>query len=170
MKEFGGSLSRHTCDDDAIFWGSEVLKGCLMMSKIEIDTAVDVLTAYERTMADRKRQGHCLSAEWRYGRDKVIRDYAFDGVHYKPEVFALVRCALSLLAQNNREAFNVLNIEYGRKSPYFKRRSISARHRAMVNRMTWAEQVERALVLFWAYMQKCDDFDKFFYNSPLRMA
>jgi hypothetical protein len=77
---------------------------------------------------------------------------------------------LLLLAQNNREAFNVLNIEYGRKSPYFKRRSISARHRAMVNRTTWAEQVERALVLFWAYMQKCDGFDKFFYNLPLRMA
>ncbi|PIT26690.1 hypothetical protein BGI37_04995 [Snodgrassella alvi] len=157
--------------DDAVKFGkSEDLRVRLMISKIEIDTAADVLAAYERTMADRKRQGHCLSAEWRYGKEKVIREYAFDGVHYKPEVFALVKSALSLLAQNNREAFNVLGIEYGRKSPYFKRRSITARHRAMVNRSAWAEQVERALVLFWAYMQHCENFDKYFFNSPLYMT
>lgn len=141
-----------------------------MVSKTEIDTAMDVLAAYERVMSDRKRQGHCLSAEWRYGKEKVVRDFAFDGVHYKPEVFVLVKNALLLLAQSNREAFNVLNIEYGRKSPYFKRRSISARHRAMVNRFSWAERVESALVLFWVYMQKCEGFDKYFYNSPLRMT
>ncbi|WP_239374104.1 hypothetical protein [Snodgrassella gandavensis] len=40
----------------------------------------------------------------------------------------MVKSALLLLAQNNREVFNVLSIEYGHKNHCFKRRSMIARH------------------------------------------
>jgi hypothetical protein len=68
----------------------------------------------------------------------------------------------------NNQAFNVLGIENGYKCSYFKRRSITAHHRAIVNWAMWVERVVRTLVLFWANMQQCERFDRYFYNLLLR--
>ena len=55
-----------------------------------IDTAEDVLKTYERAMRDRKRQGHCLSAEWRYKANNKVTPSTFV-LRYRPEVLDMVK-------------------------------------------------------------------------------
>lgn len=131
-----------------------------------IDTAEDVLKTYERAMRDRKRQGHCLSAEWRYKHDKQVKPRAFV-LRYRAEVFDMVKDVLSIMATSDREIFAILRVEYAYTSPYFKKSSRAAtqkNQRARRNSANWYRDVERALMIFWRYMQQHQDFEKYFKN------
>lgn len=132
-----------------------------------IDTAEDVLKTYERAMRDRKRQGHCLSAEWRYKHGKQTNPRAFV-LRYRSEIFDIVKDVLGIMAVNDREVFAILRMEYAYTSPYFKKNSRAAtqkNQRARRKSATWYHDVERALMIFWRYMQQHKDFGKYFKNA-----
>lgn len=129
-----------------------------------MNTAEDVLKTYERAMRDRKRQGHCLSAEWRYKHNNKILPKAFI-LRYKPEVLEMVKDVLEVLASNDRDIFAILRVEYAYTSPYFKKSSQAAMQKNQRTRRksaNWYHEVERALLIFWRYMQQHKDFDKYF--------
>jgi hypothetical protein len=135
-----------------------------MLSKCSIDAAEDVLKAYERAMRDIVRQGHCRSIEWKYksGIDKSKTAFV---LRYPPEVFDMVKRALFKIANNNREAFAILRVQYAYISPYFKRSGRAAaqkNQRTRKNSSTWYRDVERALVVFWDYLQHDQNFNKYF--------
>lgn len=133
----------------------------------DIDTAEDVLKTYERAMRDRKRQGHCLSAEWRYKANNKVTPSTFV-LRYRPEVLDIVKEVLGILAANEREIFAILRVEYAYTSPYFKKsaRAITQRNqRARRNSLRWYQEVEHALQIFWSYMQKHQNFEKYFKYS-----
>ncbi|PIT11645.1 hypothetical protein [Snodgrassella alvi] len=138
-----------------------------MISKVEMDVAENLLKIYGLRNRDRRQQGHCLSAEWRYKADSVVKLDAVttDWVSYKPEVFVMVDDILHILAEENRESLNVIQIEYGYISRYYKKASASARRKNQRRRHAsgnWANKVEEALNDFWLYMQKHEYFDKYF--------
>ncbi|PIT48546.1 hypothetical protein [Snodgrassella alvi] len=135
-----------------------------MLSKCSIDAAEDVLKAYERAMRDIVRQGHCRSIEWKYksGIDKSKTAFV---LRYPPEVLDMVKIALAKMTTNNREAFAILRVQYAYISPYFKRSGravIQKNQRARKNSSTWYRDVERALIVFWDYLQHDQNFNKYF--------
>lgn len=135
-----------------------------MLSKCCIDTAEDVLKTYERAMRDRKRQGHCLSAEWRYKQDNQTIPRVFI-LRYPPEIFDMVREALLKMANTDKESFSVLRVQYAYISPYFKKSSRAAlqkNQRARRKSASWCYEVERALMIFWEKMQQDKKFNKYF--------
>jgi hypothetical protein len=135
-----------------------------MLSKCSIDAAEDVLKAYERAMRDIVRQGHCRSIEWKYksGIDKSKTAFV---LRYPPEVLDMVKIALAKMTTNNREAFAILRVQYAYISPYFKRSgraAVQKNQRTRKNSSTWYRDVERALVVFWDYLQHDQNFNKYF--------
>ncbi|PIT51871.1 hypothetical protein BHC44_09690 [Snodgrassella alvi] len=135
-----------------------------MLSKCSIDAAEDVLKAYERAMRDVVRQGHCRSIEWKY-RSGIDKNKTTFILRYPPEVFDMVKRALFKIANTNREAFAILRIQYAYISPYFKRSGrevVQKNQRTRKNSSTWYRDVERALIVFWDYLQHDQNFNKYF--------
>lgn len=139
-----------------------------MISKAEMDIAEDILRIHELRNRDKKARGHCLSVEWRYKNNSSIvklEAVSTDWLRYKPEVFDMVDDVLHTLAENNRESLNVIQIEYGYISKYYKKPSTPAlckNRRRRYNDTSWAYKVEKALNDFWILMQKHNKFIHYF--------
>ncbi len=134
-------------------------------SKSIIDRAEDLLKTYERAMRDFIKQGHCLSAEWRFKNNTEIKSSKSFVMRFQPDVFDIIKDTLLIMANSEREAFSILQVQYAYISPYFKRSSrviLQKNQRLRNNSISWYNKVEQALSIFWSYMQKHKKFNKYF--------